>query len=75
MENQNQKTAQTSKMQIDFTRALYFIGTIFFAYIFQQTANGNILNYIHFDDVLNEMVFAFTSLVLALICSIMVIIK
>ena len=75
MENQTQKTAQTSKTQIDFTRALYFIGAIFFAYIFQQTANGNILNYIRFSDVLNEMVFAFTSLFIALICSIATIIK
>lgn len=46
------------KVQIHFQN---LIGAILALIVFVMTANGSILNYIHFADVLNEMFFAFTA--------------
>ena len=41
---------------------------IFSIYVSYITATGDILNYIHFADPLNEMFFCFTSFILGVMC-------
>lgn len=49
------------KVQIHFQN---LIGAIIALIVFVMTANGSILNYIHFADVLNEIAFACVSLLM-----------
>lgn len=51
------------KVQINFQN---LIGAILALIVFVMTANGSILNYIQFADVLNEMAFAFSALLMGI---------
>jgi len=59
-------------MQISFKLNIkYFLFAIAFFAIAYMTATGDILNYINFADVLNEMAFCFCALLLGILNTIM----